>query len=38
MKKTVAFCPPLCYYILAFVRRGGLLRRLIRNEKEVKQQ
>ena len=25
----------LCYYVLAFIRRGGLLRRFIRNEKEV---
>ena len=35
LKKTVAIRQTLCYHILAFIRRGGLLRRLNRNEKEV---
>ena len=34
-RKTVAIPVFLCYTILAFIRRGGLLRRLIQNEKEV---
>lgn len=35
LEKTVAIPVFLCYTILAFIRRGGLLRRLIQNEKEV---
>ncbi|MFR4562826.1 MAG: hypothetical protein ACLT5P_17500 [Flavonifractor plautii] len=35
LEKTGAIPVFLCYTILAFIRRGGLLRRLIQNEKEV---
>ena len=35
LEKSVAIQNGLCYHILAFIRRGGLLRRHTRNEKEV---
>ena len=35
--KVLAFPPKLCYTTRAFIRRGGLLRRLTRNENEVKE-